>query len=117
MRKLALIFTLLIVIALTVGWRNGGNNGNGFGTHDWILKEAWDVLGRPKWFNYKAARKVNDNPDTVTKDFSSHLYDRWGNKQGGNAPRMVQSLFDEAVESLRKGRNKKASRLISKMSH
>ncbi len=117
MRKLAFLLILIIMLLLTVGWSNGPKKGNGFGTHDWIIKEAWDALGRPKWFNFKAARLKSDNPDTVLNDPKNHYYDRWGPKRYGKAPQKIDRLFNEAVESYRQKKYDKTSRIIGLMSH
>lgn len=37
----AIVLLLLPTIAL--GWANGPSGPNGFGTHDWVLKEATDL--------------------------------------------------------------------------
>jgi hypothetical protein len=44
------------------GWGNGGNGGDGYATHDWVVDQALDILDaagrRPAWFD---RRKRNSN--------------------------------------------------------
>jgi len=48
-------------------WANGGDGGNGFGTHDWIITSAMKVFGDspPAWFEVETALLASDDPDKV----------------------------------------------------
>lgn len=116
MRKLPILLVLLILMPLTLGWANGPNNGNGFGTHDWILKEARDALGRPAWFKYEVARRASDDPDTVLRDGKNHTFDIWGDARTAG-PEKIADLFNRAVVELRAGNQRAAGRTIGLMSH
>lgn len=99
-----------------MGWANGPDGGNGFGTHDWLFNRAWKALDGPDWIKYRMALRATDNPDTIFKDFEFHVYDRWGAKYG-RAPKKVQELFDKTVPAYRAGDFETASRLLGRMSH
>lgn len=116
MRKLSMLLVLLILMPLNLGWANGPKKGNGFGTHDWILKEAWDALGRPSWFKYEVARRVSDDPDTVLRDGKNHTFDIWGDARTGS-PKKIADLFNRAVGELQAGNQRAAGRSIGLMSH
>lgn len=116
MRKLSILLVILILMPLNLGWANGPKKGNGFGTHDWILKEAWDALGRPSWFKYEVARRASDDPDTVLRDGKNHTFDIWGDARTGS-PKKIAELFNRAVGELRVGNQRAAGRSIGLMSH
>jgi hypothetical protein len=64
--SLVLIVLLVASVATPVlGWGNGGNLGNAYGTHDWIIGQAIKVFGEepPAWFDLDAALLASDDPD------------------------------------------------------
>ena len=56
-------------VPLVGAWANGPNNGNGYGTHDWILDQALRVLDDNGighgWVNRSIALEATDDPDKV----------------------------------------------------
>jgi hypothetical protein len=116
---------LLLAIALTLvlaapalGWSNGGNGGNGFGTHDWVLKEASRVAAArgAGWVRLSYALPMTDNPDTVYHDFYYHVYDIWGSRYG-DAPARVAYYYSRALSYRKAGDLIAASRMIGLLSH
>jgi hypothetical protein len=113
--RLAIISVLaalsfLILPAAALGWANGPNGGNGFGTHDWILAQA-DRLAASKgagWVNLKVALPHTDDPDTVFHDFYYHVYERWNGHNYGNAPVKVAAWYAKALAA-RKAKNWQAA--------
>ena len=64
----ALSVALLAGLATPVlGWANGPDNGNGYGTHDWIIDQAVKAFGDspPAWLDVHAALLASDDPDKV----------------------------------------------------
>ena len=128
-RRLAPIaFVALAVLAVLVigllaarsahAWSNGGDYGNGFGTHDWVLCEA-DRLAERRgyhWLRLGAALRATDDPDTRLHDTYHHVYDIWGATYG-DAPDRVQELFAKAVRQLKAGRPRAASVTFGLLSH
>jgi len=120
-----LLLTLLTLLALGLlspapahSWCNGGDYGNGFGTHDWILYEANRLAERRgfDWLRLRAALRVTDNPDTKLQDTYHHVYDIWGARYG-DAPDRVQTLYARAVRQLADGRPRAASVTFGLLSH
>ncbi len=121
------VFALLLLLgALLSGtlterahaWSNGGECGNGFGTHDWVLYEA-DRLAESRgyhWLRLGAALRATDDPDTRLHDTYHHVYDVWGSTYG-DAPERVQELFTRAVRHLRAGRPRAASGVFGLLAH
>jgi len=99
-------------------WSNGGDGGNGFGTHDWVLYEA-NRLAESRgyhWLRLGAALRATDDPDTRLHDTYHHVYDVWGSTYG-DAPERVQELFTQAVRHLRHGRPRAASVAFGLLAH
>ncbi len=112
------VFTLLAIPSAAQAWANGGDHGNGFGTHDWVLFEA-DRLAAARgyhWLSWSAAQPVTDDPDTRLHDTWYHCYDVWGATYG-NAPKRVAGLYAAAVEALRDGDRARASRKFGLLAH
>lgn len=117
---LAIIISAIVLLSVNIvdiyTWGNG-SGGDGFGTHDWVLKEAIDDLdGYGSWINLDLALKATDDPDTVFHDTYYHVYDIWGSTYG-NAPYKIQYYYDLAVSYLAQGKNNEASQSIGWMSH
>jgi hypothetical protein len=100
------------------GWANGGDSGNGFGTHDWVLQEANRFAGKKGagWVNLKAALPRTDDPDTQFHDTYYHVYDVWGDTYG-NAPQKIALYYDRALAQRRRGEYAAASRSVGLMAH
>lgn len=102
-------------------WSNGGDGGDGFGTHDWILYEANRLAEKRgcHWLRLGVALRATDDPDTRFHDFYHHVYDVWdgAGETYGDAPDRVQELFIKAVRQLRAGRRRGASRTFGLLAH
>lgn len=120
---LCVSFALLLPLSLAPprahAWANGGDFGNGFGTHDWILFEA-DRLAEKRgchWLRLGVALRATDDPDTKLADTYHHVYDVWGDQHYGDAPDRAQELFVRAVRQLKAGKTRRASRTFGLLSH
>jgi hypothetical protein len=96
------------------------NNGDGYGTHDWIVDQAVRVLdGRvDSWFDAGIARLASDDPDTVERplrDQDDHVYHERG-KRGGGVDR-IATEFDKASASYAAGDYADASYHIGLLAH
>ena len=67
---LACLVALLALPSAALAWSNGDDGGNGFGTHDWILREATRLAAERNagWVILKVAEPKTDDPDTVFHD-------------------------------------------------
>ena len=118
-RRLAL-FILAIVLAFgcavpsALAWCG---DGDGYGTHDWVLAEAIRLAGPDgSWVDEHAALLTSDDPDQTT-DWAMHgfrLRDLWG---FGGAVQSTTDLYHEAVTSLAAGDSVGASRSLGLLSH
>lgn len=121
--RLAILACLsaLVLLALPAGalaWSNGPSGANGFGTHDWVLKEA-DRLAAKKsagWVRLSVALPKSDDPDTVFHDTYYHVYDVWGSRYG-NAPKKVAAYYAKALKARKAGNWAAASRYVGIMAH
>jgi len=117
---LASLFTLVLLLlpAGALAWSNGPSGANGFGTHDWVLKEA-DRLAAKKsagWVRLSIALPKTDDPDTVFHDTYYHVYDVWGSKYG-NAPKKIALYYGKALRARKAGKWKLASKYVGLMAH
>jgi hypothetical protein len=66
---LTAVLTFAGSIAPVAGWSNGGDGGNGYGTHDWILDQALRLLDERGighgWVDRTIALRATDDPDSV----------------------------------------------------
>ena len=71
----ALILCLLLPSS-ALGWVNGDSGGNGFSTHDWILREAYQLAASngTGWLKLSTALAATDDPDTQLHDYYHHVY-------------------------------------------
>lgn len=104
--------------AAALGWANGPQYGEGFGTHDWILYHAnrSAVNAGYDWVDWPTAQSATDDPDMVLRDYYHHVYDITGDAYG-DAPDRIQELYDQAVAELRRGDRIAASRTLGLLSH
>ncbi len=119
-RSIALLFALataLAVVAPVGAWSNGPDNGNGYGTHDWIIDQALKTFNGkvPAWFDPAAAKLASDDPDTLSWRTNEHVYMESG--YGRGAVHLVVEYYDKAVTHLRMGDTKRASQDIGLLSH
>ena len=111
--------TVLSAPAPALAWGNGSaRSGDGFGTHDWVLTEANRLAASQgaTWVKTSVALPATDDPDTRFKDFSAHVYDRWG-KHNGTADKKVAAYYSQAVSYLAAGNTDAASRSLGRLSH
>src|SRR5829696_1961342 len=84
---ISLLFGVALLSATAgpaLGWGNGGNLGNGYGTHDWIVGQAIKVFGEtpPAWFDLDAALLATDDPDKVFWATNEHVFYEKGYGRG-----------------------------------
>jgi len=111
----------LILLALPVAalaWSNGPSGADGFGTHDWVLKEANRLAATKSadWVRLAVALPHTDDPDTVFHDAYYHCYDVWGSRYG-NAPKKVAEYYGKALTARKAGHWTAASRYVGIMAH
>lgn len=116
----ALAMTLSLVMILPApaafAWRNGGDAGNGYGTHDWVLDGAIRLAGPGgAWIDVRTALLATDDPDTEGTSKRLHVFYERG--IFGGAPQMVTDLYYEAVVAYRAGDIEQASRAVGVLSH
>ena len=124
MRSRLIVTTLLVCLlalllpAVAQAWSNGGNGGNGFGTHDWILREATRLAAArgADWVILRVAEPKTDDPDTVLHDTWYHIYDVWGSHYG-DAPTKVLSNYRLALAARKAGDWTAASKYVGLMAH
>jgi hypothetical protein len=119
-RAITFACTLILAMAFSVGtahaWGNGGDQRNGFGTHDWILDEAIRVSGASgDWVDVQTALLASDDPDSMGTDKTLHVFYQSG--LYGGAPAEVSKLYYEAVLAYRAGDTEQASLCLGRLSH
>ncbi len=118
---IALLIATLAGVAPVSAWSNGpssgGVEGNGYGTHDWIIDQALKTFGgkAPSWFDAAAAKGVSDDPDTLWWRTNEHVYREVG--YGHGAVHLIVEYYDKAVTHLKMGDAKRASEDIGLLSH
>ena len=111
-------FVLLALPASVLAWSNGPSGADGFGTHDWVLKEANRLAAKKSagWVRLKVALPKTDDPDTVFHDTYYHVYDVWGSHYG-NAPKKVALYYGKALAARKAGQWRTASKYVGLMAH
>jgi hypothetical protein len=109
----------LLLPPAAAAWSNGGDSGDGFGTHDWLLLEASRQAAKQGagWVVLQVALPRTDDPDTRFHDFYYHVYDVWGDSTYGDAPRKVAEYYRRALAARRAGDWTAASRYAGIMAH
>jgi hypothetical protein len=123
-RSRSVIIVLLVCLAALLlpsgaaAWSNGGKDGNGFGTHDWILREAARLATQQGagWVILKVAEPRTDDPDTQFHDSYYHVYDVWGSHYG-DAPKKVMLYYGKALAARNAGDWTAASKYAGIMAH
>lgn len=108
--------SMLCAPSLAFAWSNGPDDGNGYGTHDWVLDEALDLSGET-WVDREAALLKTDDPDTLYGDEDKiyHTFMVDGDYRG--APAKVAELYYDAVVAYQEGRLTEASEYLGLLSH
>lgn len=111
---------MMVVLAgsaqLAFGWSNGPHDGDHFGTHDWIITHAANLLGeKASWLDVKEATLASEEPDFVRTSGMLHTFRPTGRSQG--APQEAANLYYQAVLAYRRGDYKTASHHFGVMSH
>lgn len=114
-----IVLTVLLLPAAAWGWANGTGGADGFGTHDWVLREAARLAaGRGAgWVDLGVALPRTDDPDTRFHDFYYHVYDTTGGEVYGNAPRKVALYYAKALAARKAGKRALASRYAGILAH
>jgi len=103
-----------------LGWSNGSEGCNSFGTHDLVLDEALDMIDAD-WVRRRVALRATDDPDCKNGiDHASgtwwHVYDRWGEEYGG-ADEAARVWFGRMQRRLDAGNERGASKALGILSH
>jgi hypothetical protein len=118
-RVAAVVFAALVVSAAfapsAFAWNNGGDAGDGFGTHDWILDQAIRLAGpEASWVDTATALLATDDPDEDGERITHYFLEHSGYR---GAPQRVSDLYYTAVTAHRAGDLVEASRLLGLLSH
>ena len=118
-RVLAFVLAPALIASLAAapasGWANGPN-GDGYGTHDWVLEQAYKLVGSDAaWFDKTTALLATDDPDYLESDVDpyytiEHVYRDQG-KYGGAIHRITER-YAKAVRYYEAGQYKSASKQI-----
>ena len=93
------LVSLLLGLVLLAGfatpalaWSNGPDEGNGHGTHDYIIDQALRVFdgGPPAWLDVELALLASDDPDTQFRRAGEHVFMEKGYGRGA-VDRIVQN--------------------------
>lgn len=122
-RRFALLTTVLLALAILApasafAWGSGNVDSlddRYWGTHDWIVWQAYVEAGRPAWFKVNEALLNNDNPDDTDADKLDHVFHV--DNQYGGAPWRVGELYTQAVKAHDRGDYVAASQAIGLLSH
>lgn len=127
-RARAVVASLLATVLLgsvsaapVVAWADWDG---GYGTHDWIVDQALDILedkGKaPAWFNRSLALQHTDDPDTIEAEADSsrdieHVYKDTA-KRGGAVHR-IAGHYSAALDALAGGDGDEATYQVAMLSH
>lgn len=118
-RLTSLIILALVAAALSplsaYAYENGGDGGDGYGTHDWVLDHAIDLSGQ-SWVNESVALLASDDPDKVfgEVDRPNHHFLVSGSR---GAPQAVADYYFRAVTAYQAGDYATASYHLGILSH
>lgn len=111
-------------IAPVAGWANGPDNGNGYGTHDWILDQALRLLDERGighgWVDRTIALRSTDDPDKieVAADPSrkiEHTYTATGRR--GGAIHRITEHYAKILRALDANDDDEASYQLGMLAH
>ncbi len=123
----AILIATLVGVAPVGAWSNGpssgGVEGNGYGTHDWIIDQALKVFGGdvPSWFEASTARSASDDPDTLFWRTNEHVFMaptsavEW--PYGRGAVYLITEYYDKAIYNVKAGDGHRASIYIGYLAH
>ncbi len=120
-RPFASLLFAVVLLAGTVtpalGWANGGNLGNAYGTHDWIVSQAVKVFGDnpPAWLDLNAALLATDDPDKVFWATNEHVFNEKG--YGRGAVDRITEFYHQALVAHQAGDDLTASITFGWMAH
>ena len=111
------VVVLVGTVTPALGWGNGGNLGNGYGTHDWIVSQALKVFGDapPAWLDVDAALLATDDPDKVFWAANEHVFNEKG--YGRGAVDRISEFYHQALAAHLAGDDLTASIAFGWMSH
>jgi hypothetical protein len=100
-----------------LGWANGPDNGNGYGTHDWLIDQAVKVFGGspPAWLDVHAALLASDDPDKVFWATNEHVFNEKG--YGRGAVDRITTFYHQALAAHQAGDDATASIAFGWMAH
>jgi len=116
--------SLVLGLALLAGtampalaWGNGGNLGNGYGTHDWIISQALKVFGDspPAWLDVNVALLASDDPDKVFWAANEHVFYEKG--YGRGAVDRISEFYHQTLVAHQAGDDARASTTFGWMAH
>ena len=116
----SLALSVLAFAALTspaLGWANGPNGGDGYGTHDWIVGQAVKVFdgNPPAWLDLNAALLATDDPDKVFWAVNEHVFNEKG--YGRGAVDRIATFYHQALVAHQAGDDLTASIRFGWMAH
>lgn len=120
-RRTLLVVALVVVLSVgsvqsAFAWGNGGNERNGYGTHDWLLDKAIEAAGeKANWVDVNAALLASDDPDSLDTSKYLHVYKEFGRARGG--PQQAADEYGALMVAYQAGDYAEASRLLGVMSH
>ncbi len=120
-RPFASLLLGLVLLAGTampaLAWGNGGNFGNGYGTHDWIISQALKVFGDspPAWLDVNAALLASDDPDKVFWAANEHVFYEKG--YGRGAVDRISEFYHQTLIAHQAGDDATASTTFGWMAH
>jgi len=100
-----------------LAWGNGGNLGNGYGTHDWIISQALKVFGDspPAWLDVNVALLASDDPDKVFWAANEHVFYEKG--YGRGAVDRISEFYHQTLVAHQAGDDARASTTFGWMAH
>jgi hypothetical protein len=105
------------MVTPALGWANGGNLGNAYGTHDWIVGQAYKVFGDnpPAWFDLQTALLATDDPDKLFWATNEHVFNEKG--YGRGAVDRITEFYHQALTAHLAGDDQTASIAFGWMAH
>jgi len=114
--------SLALLLTMPVGaWSNGpsagGATGNGYGTHDWILDQAFKTFSGhvPSWVEKSTALLATDDPDTLFWRTNEHVYMEDG--YGRGAVDRVTEYYARVISEHKAGDDHQASIDLGRLAH